>query len=53
MEESKQTLKEDKNYLKELMLMDSLQGRKMWASIATLLLQALQHSFCNSKYWYF
>lgn len=53
MEGSNQTLEEDKSYLKKLMLMDSLQERKMWTSIATLDLQTLQDCFSNSKYWYF
>lgn len=50
MEENNQTLEEAKNYLKKWMLMDSLQERKMLASIATLDLQALQDCFSNSKY---
>lgn len=51
-EENKQTLEEDRNYLKKLMLMDSLQERKMWTTIATLDLHALQDCFSNSKYWH-
>lgn len=31
----------------------SLQRRRTWASVATIVLQALQHCFCNTKYFYY
>lgn len=31
----------------------SLQRRKTWASVATIVLKALQHCFCNTKYFYY